>query len=44
MKFWADANTTTNMDYGDETFRHDMSLFRRLRHMVTKQHSSRNLG
>jgi len=36
--------TTINMDYDDNTFRHEISLFRRLRHMVTKQHSSCNLS
>ena len=36
--------TTINMNYGDDTFRHEISLFRRLRHMVTKQHLSSNLS
>ena len=34
----------TKMDHGDETFRHNMSLFCCLRHMVTKYHLSHNIG
>ena len=34
----------TKMDYGDETFRHNMSLFCCLRQMVTKHHLSHNIG
>ena len=35
--------TTTKVDYGDETFCHNMSLFHHWIHMVTKQHSSPKL-
>ena len=35
--------TTTKVAYGDETNRHNMSLFRHRIHMVTKQRSSPKL-
>ena len=36
-------HATTKVDYGDETFRHNMSLFHHQIYMVTKQHSSPTL-
>ena len=33
----------TKRDHGDKTFRHNMSLFCCLRHMVTKHYLSRNI-
>ena len=35
--------TTTKVDYGDETFRHNMYLFHHQIHMVMKQNSSPKL-